>query len=86
MKGEQLSRNIMIDPTMDLKKLQEQTVAEIKAGKSLPGQGGLLTSLIKGDLEASLESEIEAHLESTPEGANRRNGKLRKTVKHSWCL
>ena len=82
MKDEQLSRNIMTDPTMDLKKLQEQIVAEIKAGKSLLGQGGLLTPLIKSALEASLEGEIEAYLDSS-EDSNRRNGKLKKTVKHS---
>lgn len=82
MKDEQLSRNIMTDPTMDLKRLQAQIVEEIKAGKSLLGQGGLLTPLIKSALEASLEGEMEAHLESS-EDANRRNGKLKKTVKHS---
>jgi putative transposase len=30
-----------------------------------------------------LEEEMEAYLESTPNGANRRNGKLKKTVEHS---
>lgn len=81
--SEQTSRSIMTDPTMDLKKLQEQMVAEIKAGKSLLGQGGLLTPLIKSALEASLEGEMEAYLESSEDGSNRRNGKLKKTVKHS---
>ena len=82
MNTEALSRNIMTDPTMDLKKLQAQIVEEIKAGKSLLGHGGLLTPLIKSALEASLEGEMEAHLESC-EDTNRRNGKLKKTVKHS---
>lgn len=82
MKNEQLSSNIMTDPTMDLKKLQEEIVEAIRSGKSLLGQGGLLTPLIKSALEASLEGEMEAHLD-TGEESNRRNGKLKKTVKHS---
>lgn len=43
---------------MDLIQLQEQIVAEIRAGKSLLGQGGLLTPLIKSALEATLEGEM----------------------------
>ena len=68
---------------MDLKQLQEQIVSEILAGKSLLGQGGLLTPLIKSALEATLEGEMEAHLEESHINKNRRNGKSTKTVTHS---
>lgn len=74
--------NIMNDPSMNLKRLQEKIVEEVKEGKSLLGQGGLLTPLIKSALEASLEGELEAHLKGSEE-ANRRNGKLKKRMKHS---
>jgi putative transposase len=43
----------------------------------------LLTPLIKSALEAALEGELDSHLASSAEGMNRRNGKLKKTVKHS---
>lgn len=66
-----------------LDQLQEQIVEEIKAGKSLLGKDGLLTPLIKSALEASLEGEMEAHLSERDTGTNRRNGKLKKTMKHS---
>ena len=68
---------------MDLKQLQEQIVAEIRAGKSLLGQGGLLTPLIKSALEATLEGEMESHLRESRTNKNRRNGKSTKTVTHS---
>lgn len=68
---------------MDLKQLQEQIVAEIRAGKSLLGQGGLLTPLIKSALEATLEGEMESHLDESRANKNRRNGKSTKTVTHS---
>jgi putative transposase len=84
MTQEKLNRSILEDPTLDIKKLQEQIVEEIRAGKSLLGQGGLLTPLIKSALEAALEGEMDAYLSCLPEGqANRRNGKLKKQVRHS---
>ncbi len=68
---------------MNLEQLQEQIVAEIRAGKSLLGQNGLLTPLIKSALEATLEGEMEAHLEDSRVNKNRRNGKSTKTMTHS---
>ena len=68
---------------MNLEQLQEQIVAEIRAGKSLLGQDGLLTPLIKRALEATLEGEMEAHLDDSRANKNRRNGKSTKTVTHS---
>lgn len=69
--------------TLNLGQLQEQIVAEIRAGKSLLGRDGLLTPLIKSALEATLEGEMEAHLIESRANKNRRNGKSIKTVTHS---
>jgi transposase-like protein len=66
---------------IDFKQIQEQAIDDLKAGKSLIGQGGALTPLIKQIIEASLEGEIEVHLQGEEAGPNRRNGKLRKVVK-----
>ncbi len=55
------------------------------------GEGGVLTSLIKGALEAALEGEIEAHISQNTEDSfsnqllegastNRCNGKIYKTM------
>lgn len=48
----------------ELTSLQHDIVESIKSGKSLMGEGGALTSLIKGALEAALEGEMAAHLDS----------------------
>lgn len=58
-------------------------MAEIRAGKSLLGQGGLLTPLIKNALEATLEGEMDSHIADTRDNNNRRNGKSKKIVKPS---
>lgn len=68
---------------MNLEQLQEQIVAEIRAGKSLLGQDGLLTPIIKQALEATLEGEMASHLDENRANNNRRNGKSTKTVTHS---
>lgn len=67
----------------ELTPLQRDIVESIKAGKALMGEGGVLTSLIKGALEAALEGEIESHISAKPndsDNSNRRNGKSTKTV------
>ena len=69
--------------SLNIKELQEQIVEEIRSGKSLLGKDGLLTPLIKGALEATLEGEMESHLSETRTNKNRRNGKSKKIVKHS---
>ena len=42
----------------ELTPLQQNIVDSIKSGKSLMGEGGALTSLIKGALEAALDGEM----------------------------
>lgn len=48
-----------------------------------PGKGidTVLRPMLKDFLEAMLEGEMDAHMEQEREDGNRRNGKLRKTVK-----
>jgi transposase-like protein len=78
----------------ELTPLQQEIIASIRSGKSLMGEGGVLTSVIKGALEAVLEGELESHLsvegdkrvyhaEPTlvPSHTNRRNGKSSKTMR-----
>lgn len=62
---------------------QKEAIESLKAGQSLTGKNGVLTPLIKQILEAALEGEIESHLDECEANnlANRRNGKLKKTIK-----
>lgn len=67
---------------IDFNEIKAQAIEDLKAGKSLVGVAGALTPLIKQIIEASLEGEIEAHLYNSDDGENnRRNGKLKKTIK-----
>ena len=70
-------------PEFDFNQLKADVIAQVKAGQPLTGKGGVLTPLLKNILEAALEGEMDAHLsECHTEGqSNRRNGKLKKTVK-----
>ena len=62
---------------------QQEAIEKLKSGQPLTGKDGVMTPLIKQILEAALEGEMESHLsDCKDEGqANRRNGKLKKTVK-----
>jgi putative transposase len=67
---------------VDFNEVQRQVLEDIRSGKSLVGADGALTPLIKQIIEASLEGELDAHLnESEACKNNRRNGKLKKTMK-----
>lgn len=46
----------------ELTPLQQAIVESIKAKKPLMGEGGVLTDIIKGALEAALEGEMESHI------------------------
>jgi putative transposase len=67
----------------DFNQFQKEAIEKLKLGQSLTGQGGILTPLIKEILEASLDGEMDAHLSDCKDQnqANRRNGKLKKTMK-----
>ncbi len=62
---------------------QQEAIEKLKSGQPLTGKDGVMTPLIKQILEAALEGEMESHLsDCKDEGqANRRNGKLKKTVR-----
>jgi putative transposase len=62
---------------------QKEAIDKLKSGQSLTGKDGILTPLIKEILEAALDGEMDSHLLDckTQDQANRRNGKLKKTMK-----
>ena len=62
---------------------QQEAIARLKSGQPLTGKDGVMTPLIKQILEAALEGEMESHLsDCQQEGQpNRRNGRMKKTVK-----
>lgn len=80
----QTEKNKELKKSFDFEAFQNQAIADMKAGKSLVGKGGIFTPLIKQFLEMSLEGEMGSHMNScsqNPENQNRRNGKSRKEVK-----
>jgi transposase-like protein len=62
---------------------QQEVIEKLKSGQALLGKEGVLTPLIKQILEAALEGEMESHLQECQEQnqPNRRNGKLKKSLK-----
>lgn len=76
--------NDNIDLTnFDFTQFQKEAIDKLKSGQSLTGKGGILTPLIKQILESALEGEMDAHLSEckNQNQINRRNGKLKKTIK-----
>lgn len=69
-------------PSFDFSNFEKEAAEKIKSGQPLTGEGGILTPLIKRIVEASLNAELDEHIElcSASDIANRRNGKLSKTV------
>jgi transposase-like protein len=67
----------------DFSQFQKEAIDKLKSGQSLTGKDGILTPLIKEILEAALEGEMDSHLLDckAQEQPNRRNGKLKKTMK-----
>lgn len=76
--------NNKIDLTnFDFDQFQKEAIDKLKSGQALTGKDGILTPLIKEILEAALEGEMDSHLSDCKlqEQSNRRNGKLKKTIK-----
>lgn len=69
--------------TIDYASIQKQALEQFRSGKSLLGKGGAFAPLFKQFLEAALEAELDEHLseESAESEKNRRNGKVKKTLK-----
>lgn len=59
----------------------EKAIQELRSGKNLTGEDGVLTPLIKQLTEAALKGELDDHLEQAEEKPNRKNGSSKKTVK-----
>lgn len=57
----------------------DYTLESLQPGKPLSGKNGILTPLIKQQMEAALTAELEAHIESE-EACNRKNGRSTKTI------
>jgi len=69
---------------MSMEEFRKQASELLRQGKPLTGKDGIFTPLLKQVIEASLEGEMDAHLEETREdGKNRRNGRMKKTLKSS---
>jgi transposase-like protein len=68
----------------DFGELKKKALEQLKSGKSLFGKDGAFAPMLKEILDASLEGELDAHLdESERTKGNRKNGKLKKTLKTS---
>lgn len=67
----------------DFSQFQKEAIDKLKSGQCLTGKDGILTPLIKEIIEASLEGEMDSHLSDCKGNGlpNRRNGKLKKTMK-----
>jgi putative transposase len=79
-----MSSNKKIDlNNFDFTTFQKEAIDRLKSGQSLTGKDGILTPLIKEILEAALEGEMDMHLSDckSQDQHNRRNGKLKKTMK-----
>ena len=68
---------------IDYASIKQKALEQFRTGQSLTGKGGAFAPLFKQFLEAALEAELQAHLgaEVPEEAANRKNGKVNKTVK-----
>lgn len=80
-------KGIISDPVLNASfnfaDFQKEAIARLKSGQPLTGNSGVLTPLIKQIINASLDAEMDEHLEDCEQNgeANRRNGRLPKTVK-----
>jgi len=71
------------EESIDYESIKKQALEQFRSGKSLTGKGGAFAPLFKQFLEAALEAELEQHLSEDDlySSPNRKNGKVRKTVK-----
>ncbi len=71
--------------SIDYGSIKKLALEQFRSGKSLTGKGGAFAPLFKQFLEAALEAELEEHLseETADADNNRKNGKVKKTVKTS---
>ena len=64
--------------------LKKKALEQFKSGKSLFGKDGAFAPLLQEFLEEALQGELDSHLDEDERNrGNRKNGKLKKTVKTS---
>lgn len=69
---------------INLEEFSKEAAEQLRQGKSLTGEGGIFTPLIKQVIEAALEGELDDHLLQTRKAENnRRNGHTQKNLKSS---
>lgn len=74
----------MKDNHIEFEELRKKAIAQLKSGKSLFGKDGAFAPMLREFLEASLEGEMDAHLDEVERSSgNRKNGRLKKTLKTS---
>ena len=75
-------KNLSTD-RLDLEAYRKAAIDQLRQGKSLLGQGGLLKPLIQDFIEAAMQAELEDHLATEREAgkSNKRNGKQSKSVR-----
>lgn len=71
------------DKNFDFENFKEEAIQGLSEGKKLGGADGVFGPMIKHLLESMLEGELTNHLQESKAsgGANRRNGKTKKTVR-----
>ena len=62
---------------------REEVMRRLYQGDDIVGEGGIFTDLLQALVNASLEGEMDGHLisEKETDPSNRRNGKLKKTIR-----
>ena len=75
--------NLQKNP-LNSKNFEDELINSLKSGKSLIGNDGVVTNLIKNILEKALSTELEDHLLKNSSNSNRRNGYGSKMVKSDF--
>jgi transposase-like protein len=64
--------------------MRDLALSQLRSGKSLTGEGGVFSPIIKEFLESALSAEMEGHLDDEERSSgNKRNGRSSKTIKTS---
>ncbi|MEM7175571.1 MAG: IS256 family transposase [Chlamydiota bacterium] len=73
------------DEDFDFSEFKKDAIKKLKEGRSLIGEDGVITPIIKNIVNASLEAELDFHINQCKENGinNRKNGKSSKKLKTS---
>ena len=68
----------------ELSEFEKRVLDQFKSGKSLFGEGGAFSPMLKNVIEKALSAEMESHLDANERlRGNKRNGNGKKTIKSS---